>query len=46
MVQSLATLTTFFDIDLLSEIEFGSERFGFGVRRPTASVPFRIRRRQ
>ncbi|KAE8402117.1 cytochrome P450 [Aspergillus pseudonomiae] len=38
-----------FDIELLapdSSLQFGSPRFGFGVRKPSAQVPFRIRRRQ
>ncbi|KAE8382376.1 cytochrome P450 [Aspergillus bertholletiae] len=42
-------MATMFDIDLLgpdSSVQFGSPRFGFGVRKPSAPVPFRIRRRK
>lgn len=37
-----------FDIEILADekaLEYGSPRFGFGVRKPVGKVPFRIRRR-
>lgn len=41
-------MATMFDIELLApnSLQFGSPRFGFGVRKPSAQVPFRIRRRK
>jgi hypothetical protein len=48
MLLSLAMIVTKFDIKILAyegELEFGSPRFGFGVRKPLEKVGFQIRRR-
>ncbi|RAL08033.1 cytochrome P450 [Aspergillus homomorphus CBS 101889] len=48
MLLTSAMLVTMFDVELLapeSALQFQSSRFGFGVRKPVAQVPFRIRRR-
>ena len=47
MLLSCATVITMFDIEILGDgaLEFGSPRFGFGVRKPMGKSPFRIRRR-
>lgn len=42
-------MITMFDIELVAAqepVKFESSRFGFGVRKPIANVPFRIRRRK
>ncbi|RAL05357.1 cytochrome P450 [Aspergillus ibericus CBS 121593] len=48
MLLTSAMMVTMFDVELLtpaSTLRFQSGRFGFGVRKPVAPVPFRIRRR-
>ncbi|KAK8093351.1 hypothetical protein PG997_000036 [Apiospora hydei] len=48
MLLSAALLIRDFDLELLIEggkPDFHSPRFGFGVSKPTAPVPFRLRRR-
>lgn len=48
MIISCALITTMFDIEILAgenNLEYGSPRFGFGVRKPKGQVPFLIRRR-
>ncbi|PWY88576.1 cytochrome P450 [Aspergillus sclerotioniger CBS 115572] len=48
MLLTSAMMVTMFDVELLtpaSALCFQSSRFGFGVRKPGSSVPFRIRRR-
>ena len=49
MLVSCAKLITMFDIDILADsraYEYGSPRFGFGVRKPQGKIPFRMRRRK
>ncbi|KAE8396125.1 cytochrome P450 [Aspergillus alliaceus] len=47
MLVASAMMVTMFDVELLAPdtLQFGSPRFGFGVRKPSEQVPFRIRRR-
>ncbi|EED13965.1 conserved hypothetical protein [Talaromyces stipitatus ATCC 10500] len=48
MLLTSAMMVTMFDVELLasvSALRFSSPRFGFGVRKPSKQVPFRIRRR-
>ena len=48
MLISSALMTTMFDIEILAaepNLQYGSSRFGFGVRKPKGQVPFLIRRR-
>ena len=49
MLLSCTSLAHMFDIEIMAEeeaLEFGSPRFGFGVRKPVGKVPFRIRTRR
>lgn len=48
MLSATAMMSTMFDVELLdpeAALKFESPRFGFGVRKPSMEVPFRIRRR-
>ena len=48
MLLTCATIVTMSDIEILADgeaLEFGSPRYGFGVRKPMDRLPFRIRRR-
>ncbi|KAI9664061.1 MAG: hypothetical protein M1821_007552 [Bathelium mastoideum] len=49
MLLSCTLMATMFDVEILASneaMEFGSPRFGFGVRKPNGKIPFRIRRRR
>ncbi|KAL9594944.1 MAG: hypothetical protein Q9219_006750 [cf. Caloplaca sp. 3 TL-2023] len=49
MLLSCGLLITTFEVEILANdeaMEFASERFGFGVRKPKGRIPFRFRKRK